>query len=123
MIFDQPYSQVLAGIQTQLTQPHNPLYQFDPVRRAIFGPDGSPMSFVGKLEAIRMVGEQHSHIAGQIRILNIRQMRLRDFTLADAKAEGCRDLNDFTAYWILRHGRFQRDALVLVYNFALVKAA
>lgn len=121
MYFDQAHSQVLSGIQTQLTQPYNPLHHFDPVRRAVFSPDGSAMSFVGKVEPIEVLAGRQSLQVGQLRITNIRQMRLRDLTHMDVEFEGCRDLHDFTAYWILRYGRYHRDTSVLVYNFALVE--
>ncbi len=121
MNFDYTYETLLEGLQTQCTRRYNPIQHFDPVRRVLLSLDGQALSFVGKLEPVEVKHKHHTLTIGAIRILNIRQMQLRNITTQDAQAEGCRDLNDFAALWILANGRFQHDTSVLVYSFQLVE--
>lgn len=119
MNFDYTFSAVLEGYQTQTTRRIPSGYHFDPVRRVLLSEKGQPVTFVGKLEAIAVkIGHRNVEI-GTIRLLNIRQMKLRHITEEDAWLEGCRDLNDFSALWLLANGRFDHDDMVLVYNFKL----
>jgi hypothetical protein len=122
MLFNYTHEAVLKGLQTQSLRRLAPGEVFDPVRRVLYGPDRKPKAFVGRAEPIELDIKGQVYSLGSLRILNMRQIRLRDLRDADAKALGCRDLNDLVALWMLTEGAFHRDQQALLYEFKVIEA-